>query len=511
MAQADVWTQMNDLGYHHPAGPKQGYNGDLAFAVGGAGYLYTSAPSHALWRYDHVADEWIAIAAPPVALASAKVFVLGQVAYFNLISIPAGWTSSVWAYDPSLDLWTQMAPFPGQLRSGFVAFSLGATGYIATGKVGTTYLNDLWSYDPVLDTWTQRASMNGGGRNGAFVFTINGIAYVGAGSVNNGGTLLTSMQAYDPVLNSWSTKAAPAQRDGAVGFSLDGSGYMGMGRTSSYTNDLRRYDPTTDLWSYSGAIGGLASGERGTNIVFVIGSKAYIGGGGMSSGGQQIRHNDLWAYNGGTGVFTERRTIGGSPRESHFAFVANSRGYVGCGANVGTELGLFWEFEPNSGQWTRKADASVAGAFRKVGTGVGNTGYAATGNGFLGSGSQGVRAYSPGANGWTSVSSLPTAASRTGAVGFTLMGRSYITTGVNGGSNYLNDLWAYDPVTDTWTQRTSCPGAARKDAVGFSIGNKGYMATGWAGSNIYNDVWEYDPVNDAWTQKASMPGLGRYR
>lgn len=80
-------------------------------------------------------DDWIACTLPPVALGGAKVFVIGQVAYFNLSAIPAGWNSTVWVYDTVLDQWTQKAPFTGPLRSGFVAFSIGVTGYIATGRI----------------------------------------------------------------------------------------------------------------------------------------------------------------------------------------------------------------------------------------------------------------------------------------------------------------------------------------------------------------------------------------
>ncbi len=461
-------------------------------------------------------DDWIACTPPPVALGGAKVFVIGQVAYFNLSAIPAGWNSTVWVYDTVLDQWTQKAPFTGPLRSGFVAFSIGGTGYIATGRIGgSNYLNDLWSYDPIVDVWTQRASITGSGRHGAFAFTINGIGYVGAGSsgiIGNGETFYTALNAYDPLTNTWTAKAATVGRNNAVGFSMGGFGYMGMGRPSStMTNDLRRYDPVADAWSYVGVIGGLASGARSTGIAFAIGNTAYIGGGLMSSGGQQIKHNDLWACDGSTGIFTEKRTIGGNPRESHFAFAVNGKGYVGCGVNSGTEIGWFWEFDPTTGEWARKADAGISGSIRMVGTSAAGMGYTATGNNYSSSpGTQGMRAYDPTANAWTAKASLPGTA-RTGAVGFTLLGRSYVTTGVNAGSNYLADLWSYDPSSNTWTQRAPFPGAARADAVGFNIGNKGYVATGRAGTTNYNDLWEYDPISDGWTQKSSMPVIGRYR
>ena len=69
----------------------------------------------------------------------------------------------------------------------------------------------------------------------------------------------------------------------------------------------------------------------------------------------------------------------------------------------------------------------------------------------------------------------------------------------------LNDFWEYDPTTDKWTKKADFPGGARYDAVGFSIGNKGYIGTGWG----YKDFWEYDPVADSWKRKDDFPGGGR--
>ena len=44
--------------------------------------------------------------------------------------------------------------------------------------------------------------------------------------------------------------------------------------------------------------------------------------------------------------------------------------------------------------------------------------------------------------------------------------------------------------TNTWTQKADLGGTARRGAVGFSTGSKGYIGTAW---NITKDFWEYDP------------------
>jgi len=92
------------------------------------------------------------------------------------------------------------------------------------------------------------------------------------------------------------------------------------------------------------------------------------------------------------------------------------------------------------------------------------------------------------------------------AVGFSIGNKGYIGTGRDV-VNYKQDFWEYDPSSNVWTQKADFPGAGREKAVGFSIGNKGYIGIGEDGDdNIYQDFWEYDPSSNIWTKKADFPG-----
>src|SRR5688500_17761444 len=63
---------------------------------------------------------------------------------------------------------------------------------------------------------------------------------------------------------------------------------------------------------------------------------------------------------------------------------------------------------------------------------------------------------------------------------------------------------------NTWTNKAASGGLNRERAVGFSIGDFGYVATGEDTVNItHNDLWQYDPSLDSWTQKADLPGSPR--
>lgn len=102
---------------------------------------------------------------------------------------------------------------------------------------------------------------------------------------------------------------------------------------------------------------------------------------------------------------------------------------------------------------------------------------------------------------------------RAGAVGFSIGTKGYIGTGTEGsGSSGPNkkDFWEWDQLTDTWTQMADFGGTARSYAVGFSIGTKGYIGTGYDGTDKKKDFWEWNQSNNTWTQKASFGGTARY-
>ncbi len=67
----------------------------------------------------------------------------------------------------------------------------------------------------------------------------------------------------------------------------------------------------------------------------------------------------------------------------------------------------------------------------------------------------------------------------------------------------VNMLYA---TPNTWTKKADFGGTARNVSVGFSIGSKGYIGTGYDVSPFAKDFWEYDPTANTWTQKADFGG-----
>src|SRR5206468_1140961 len=83
---------------------------------------------------------------------------------------------------------------------------------------------------------------------------------------------------------------------------------------------------------------------------------------------------------------------------------------------------------------------------------------------------------------------------RYAAVGFSIGSKGYIGTGTEIGSN-VQDIWEYDPTTNSWTQKADYGGGPRSHAAGFGIGSKGYIGTGETTDAILKkDFWEFDPI-----------------
>lgn len=189
---------------------------------------------------------------------------------------------------------------------------------------------------------------------------------------------------------------------------------------------------------------------------FNIGDKGYI----VTGTSSDIGSSKLWEYDQETDTWSSKADFPGLTRTSAVAFVIDNKAYVGTGASINeNELNDFWEWDQLTDTWTQKAN-------------------------FGGS-------------------------ARRHATGFSVDGKGYIGTGAKPGMSWIfyKDFWEYDPITDSWTQKTDFP-SMRYGAAGFSIENKGYICTGASNEPFVpfpNDLQEYDPASDTWTAKAEIP------
>ncbi|WP_276369419.1 galactose oxidase [Chryseolinea sp. H1M3-3] len=94
------------------------------------------------------------------------------------------------------------------------------------------------------------------------------------------------------------------------------------------------------------------------------------------------------------------------------------------------------------------------------------------------------------------------------AIAFSINGKGYVGLGYNRDADKeeLGDFWEYDPEANTWTQVADFGGTARYNAIGFAMGSKGYVGTGYDGDAYNSDFWEYDPAANSWNEIKSYPG-----
>ena len=120
--------------------------------------------------------------------------------------------------------------------------------------------------------------------------------------------------------------------------------------------------------------------------------------------------------------------------------------------------------------------------------------------------------YIPKNSSWARIADFPGDA-RINAVAFTIGEKGYVGTGQTMiGTSFAakKDFWMYNPLKDLWTKIEDLPGDARCFAVGFSIGDKGYVALGQPIGKTYlcSDLWEYSPSTSQWTKKSDFPEKG---
>jgi len=237
-----------------------------------------------LWRYSPGSGQWTWVAGSNTVESKGVYGTRGVAAAGNVPG--ARWFSVSWI-DSAGDLWL---------------FG-GGEGSTSAGISGE--LNDLWRYSPSSGQWTWVSGSSASDAQG--VYGTQGMAAAG----NMPGARFDSVSWTDSAGNMWL---------------FGGSGFDSAG-TSGALNDVWRYSPGSDQWTWvSGSNTVSATGVYGTLGVAAAGnvpgarsgSVAWfdsagdlwlLGGVGLDSAGTLGYLNDLWRYTPGGGQWT---WVGGS-------------------------------------------------------------------------------------------------------------------------------------------------------------------------------------------------------
>ncbi|MBL7727639.1 MAG: hypothetical protein JNM68_08140 [Dinghuibacter sp.] len=469
---------------------------------------------------------------------------MGGISYAPDINIPTltltGIRNDLWKYDPAINMWTWVKGDTALNHAGMYgtkgvadianrpASREQASGWADTngnlwlfGGNGNTIsfsinYNDLWRYNIATNTWTWMKGENTYSQNGTY-------GTLGVASINNN----------------------PPSRAHATSW-LDATGKLWLfgGRKGNYNpleqlNDLWRYDPATNMWTWmkgantvnqAGLYGtqGIPNtnnrpGARTTAISWrdASGDLWLYGGYGIDIGSYGLL-GDLWRYNIATNNWTYMSgyipvnqngfygirgvaTASNKPRNRENAacfYDASGNFYLFGGAayynlsNSNTSSNDMWRYNPATAQWTwLHGDTAVY--LRSV------YGTAAVSNNRNQPGLRRMATTFKDNNGnlWL----------------FGGQGNDSISAGS------LNDLWRYNPVTNQWTwmkgdKLTNITGVygtkgtpaagnkpgSRDGAIGWTdktgnfwlFGGQGYSSSS---SGFLNDLWRYNPATNQWT------------
>ena len=487
----NVWTQKANFG----GAARFSANG---FSIGNKGYIGMGIGYSDFWEYDPIQNLWKYSTNFPGGTRNYSIaFNIGTNAY---VGMGIGYTD-FWEFNPGTNNWLQKAPFAGGPRSYNTGFSIGNKGYVG---LGSGY-KDFWEFDPANNQWTRKEDFAGNARYGATGFSIANKGFLGKGRANNIGDF-NDFFSYNPLNDTWSGIASyPGSTTYfATGFSIGNKGYIG----AAGTPDFWEYspEPICDTWAQLPDFPGV---KRAGASAFSIGNKGYMAVGSGPTG----LLNDTWEFDPAVKYWTQKADFPGTPRHAAISFTIGSKGYVGTGINMYTAYSDFYEFDPALNTWIQKADYPGGARYIAMAFSIGNKGYAGCGKDQgLTYGTSDFYEYDPSTNMWTRKADVGTVRRSTG-VGFSIGNRGYIGLGAEDYDIRKKDMWEFNPAggqygEGSWTQKNDFAGQERHAAVAFTIGNRAYIGSGYYYSNL-NDMYAYDPVTDTYEPINTFNTLGR--
>ncbi|CAN5369450.1 hypothetical protein BH11BAC2_BH11BAC2_02480 [soil metagenome] len=217
-------------------------------------------------------------------------------------------------------------------------------------------------------------------------------------------------------------------------------------------------------WAPRAAFSGIAKAK---STSFTIGSKIYVMGGTDNSG---VILNDFWEYDIPTNSWLQKPNFPGPERYGAASFVINGKGYIATGGNNFGYLDDLWEYNPLTSQWIQKSGLPAFSAQHEN--------------------------------------------QRTEAFAFEVNNKGYLGGGVgfvfgpNSTSNIaFVDLWEYNPILNSWIQKSDLPDLGKNMGIAVAINGKGYVGLGCNVDQTINhrSLWEYNATTDIWTAKAIFP------
>lgn len=277
-------------------------------------------------------------------------------------------------------------------------------------------------------------------------------------------------------------------------------------------------DPITffmgDIWT---RVADKPSSEINAGIGFSIGSTGYLLGGGAARGGS----DEQYAYHPESNTWTLVGTFPHAAANDHNVEVVNGLGYYFNGVKSMVDPGSFWRFDPNADPlWTELSPLPDDYPLRRQAWSFALGGKIYTGHGvahddgvFLTNARRDMWVYDPQNDTWSSLGIVDCTEDpnvpciRVGASTFVIGDTAYLGPGRDGDGVFHHELWAFSD--GVWTKKATPPEKFYFEYGAFAINGKGYLTLGDPFATSLpqtTELWEYDPIADSWTQRTSFPG-----
>lgn len=273
-------NRYNDLWSFDPSGtttwfqvascPMSQRSSSVGFAVNGKGYIGSGYdgyyPLSDFWQYDPTANSWSQVASigdannGKKARYDAVAFGLDAAGYGYVGTGNDGVNvlNDFWRFTPptsSTDSgsWKQISNLPGFKRTQAVAFTYNNRGYVVTGVgTGGTTVNDFFSFDPTQpdnSQWYQLRHITNYSSDSyddgyTSIVRSQAVGFVMLNTISDGGgdrayittgTAGSITWAYNFADSLWNQKTSyeRSARLGAVGFTVQNKGFVGLGSSGS--------------------------------------------------------------------------------------------------------------------------------------------------------------------------------------------------------------------------------------------------------------------------------------
>jgi N-acetylneuraminic acid mutarotase len=465
--------------------------------------------------------------------ANSQMLVFGGVDYRSNLS--GTYYNDLWAYRPASNAWVPLTPTgPPPVRAGHSAVwdilnnqMLIFGGHGALPFQSDVYLNDVWAYRPDSDTWVQFTPSGGPpaarSEHSAVWDAVNGrmLVFDGINRTNSVlGMYFDDLWAYQPAgsAGTWTplapTGGPPAVRaDPTAVWDPTNNQMLAFGgeHNREYYNDVWAYRPISATW-VALQLPPVAR-EQHTTVWDPTNNQMLMFGGHPHASDSL---NDLWSYRPASNTWSLLTPASALPptRYGHTAVwdPTNNQMLVFGGVSLiggsSTYLNDLWAYQPGSNTWTQLNPASTLPAARYAHMSV----WDVAGNRLLVyagyTSSQYVAdlwAYSPGSNSWAQLPTVGFPNVGPGAVAAwdTVNNQLLVFGGRGLGSSYYNELWAYRPASTIWVSLAPSgplpPGRMVATAVWDSTHSQMLLFGGSAATNL-NDLWAYRPYTNAWVQ-----------